>query len=84
MIIQKLNKISKYVILILLITLAILSYIYKYDNCSKCKFEINNTKYSAHSFLKLYFKNCIENQNQSMNDSLLSPSLFQEQMYGKK
>jgi hypothetical protein len=54
-----LNRILKYVILVLLILLAILSVTYKFDDCSLCSFKINNTKYSANDLSILYYNKCI-------------------------
>jgi len=56
---MELNRILKYIILVLLILLAILSVTYKFDDCSLCSFEINNTKYSANDLSILYYNKCI-------------------------
>ena len=56
---MELNQIFKYIILALLISLAILTVTYKFDDCNLCSFEINNTKYSAQSMANLYYNECL-------------------------
>lgn len=57
---QKINRLLKYGILIGLILLAIFSVYYKYDNCSKCSFEYNGTKVSAGDVMILYSNKCLQ------------------------
>jgi len=56
---MELNKILKYIILVLLILLAILSITYKFDSCDHCKFEVNNTDYNIDNFMILYSNKCL-------------------------
>ena len=56
---MELNQIFKYIILALLISLAILTVNYKFDDCNLCSFEINNTKYNAQSMANLYYNECL-------------------------
>ena len=60
MITEKLNKALKVIIIILFITLALLSYTYKFGNCDKCNFELNNTKITANEFMKIYQPVCLK------------------------
>lgn len=57
---QKWNRIFKIIILIGLITFLILSVIYKYDDCNKCKFKIDNKNININKFLGLYFEKCVD------------------------
>jgi hypothetical protein len=75
---MSLNKILRYVIIVLLILLAILSITYKFDNCNLCSFEINNTKYNAMEFMGLYSNKCLmpESRFKEINYSLIKSSLL--------
>lgn len=77
--IRNLDKILRIIIIILLISIAILSVIYKYDNCNVCKFKINNTNYDANEFMNLYSNTClkIESEYKPINLSLKFPLLSQ-------
>lgn len=58
----ELNKILKYIIIVLLILLAILSVTYKFDSCSHCNFEVNNTNYNIDTFMILYSNKCLDKE----------------------
>jgi hypothetical protein len=70
---QKLNKILRYLILIGLIFLVILSLIYKYDSCNKCSFKVNDKKLDTREFMQLYYKKCMVENNTYMNQALKYP-----------
>jgi hypothetical protein len=70
MICQKLNKLIKYLIIVFLITLAILSYTYKFGNCDKCSFEINDTKINSKEFMEIYQPICLKAENRYINTSV--------------
>ena len=72
---QKLNSTLKIIIILLLILIAILSIIYKYEDCAKCNFIINDTEVSAKQLLLLYGDKCFKHQN----SSLISPLPLGEQ-----
>lgn len=42
-----------------LIILALLAVNYKFGDCDKCKFRINNTNYGAEDFMNIYDKKCL-------------------------
>ena len=56
---SKINIWLKYIIILLLISLAILSVYYKYDNCNQCKFKLENKNLNAKEFMNIYSKNCL-------------------------
>lgn len=61
--IEKINKVLRIIILLLLILVAILSVHYKFDDCSKCSFQIKESNYNIDEFMGLYSKKCFqENQ----------------------
>lgn len=66
---QKLNLIIKYAIIVFLITLAILSYTYKFGNCDKCSFEINDTKINSKEFMEIYQPICLKAPDRYLNTS---------------
>ncbi len=57
---MKLNRILKYLIIVGLIALAFLSTYYKYDDCSKCKFEYEDNQYNAGEFMSIYGAECFK------------------------
>jgi len=70
---MEINKILKYIIIILLILFLILSSIYKFDSCNKCSFEIDNKTLNTNEFMDLYGDKCLSSQ-----DSLKPFLPFQE------
>jgi hypothetical protein len=65
--ISQINQWLKYIMLVLLISLAILSVYYKYDNCSVCKFKINNSNYGANELMGLYSNKCLKSNSSFLN-----------------
>ena len=59
MIIQKLNRIFRYIIIIGLIVLAILAFTMKYSHCDKCSFSLADKKINSEEFMTLYYGDCI-------------------------
>lgn len=57
--IQELNKVLRWVIIILLISVAVISVYYKYDNCSTCKFEYEGEEINAAEFMVIYDAECL-------------------------
>ena len=55
----KINKILKIIIIILLIAIAFLSVVYKFDNCNKCNFEYEGKKLNAQDFMEVYRQECL-------------------------
>lgn len=53
--------------IILFITLALLSVLYKYDNCSKCNFKINNSNIDAYQLMNLYSDKCLKSNVSNFN-----------------
>lgn len=64
---MEINRILKYIILVLLILLAILTITYKFDDCSHCSFKINDSDYSANSMAILYYNKCIYEEPLDLN-----------------
>ena len=62
---RKLNRILKWLIVIGLISIALLSVYYKYDDCSICKFKINNTEFSSSEFMNLFSSKCLNKESTS-------------------
>ena len=60
---SKINIWLKYIIILLLISLAILSVYFKYDNCNQCKFNLDNKNINAKEFMNIYSKNCLNSSN---------------------
>ena len=65
--ISKINQWLKYIMIILLISLALLSIYYKYDNCSVCKFKINDSNYDANELMGLYSNKCLKSNSSFLN-----------------
>ncbi len=59
---QKWNKIFRYLIVTGLIVLVLLSVYYKYGDCDKCKFEYENDTLTAAEFMEAYYIECLEQQ----------------------
>ncbi len=57
--IKKINKLLKWVIVILLILVAILSVMYKYDDCSVCELEYETKGYTPKEFMSIYAEKCL-------------------------
>ncbi len=55
---KKINKSLRIIIIILLITLAVLSVYYKFDNCNKCSFDYEGEKLSPRDFMDVYNQEC--------------------------
>lgn len=70
---SKLNRILKYIILILLIILLIVSVYFKFDDCDKCKFKINNKTSNANQFMDSYYEKCLSFDDPILNQDLSSP-----------
>ena len=58
MLINKINKVIRIIILILLIILAINVFYFKFSNCDKCSFLINNIKVNTNELANMYFDRC--------------------------
>lgn len=56
--IQKLNKYLRVVLIILLISIAVVSIYYKYNDCSVCKFDYEEETINAAKFMNLYSERC--------------------------
>lgn len=54
----KVNRTLVWIIACLFIVLALMSVYYKFDSCSKCKFEFEDTKYGAGDFSRMYSEKC--------------------------
>lgn len=56
---QEINRILKWAIVILLILVGITSLFYKYDNCSKCEFDLDGKNVVAGKFMEAYAEKCL-------------------------
>jgi len=67
--ISKFNYYLKWAVAVLLIVLALMSVYYKFDNCSRCKFNYDGEKYDSMRFTKLYSSKClVEEKKQALTN----------------
>jgi hypothetical protein len=57
--IKEINKLLRWIILLLSIFLLVCVLTYKLDNCDKCSFNYNGTTITPNQFMKVYSQNCL-------------------------
>lgn len=72
--IKSFNRKLKWLVIIGLVLLAMLSIYYQYDNCSKCKFEVNGTTMNTKHFMEIYSEKCFD-YSQELDDPYFQDSL---------
>lgn len=63
---HKINTILKICIIISLLILAILSISYKFGDCDKCSFKINNKSYNSKEFMSIYQEKCLKDNETNL------------------
>jgi len=67
--IEKLDRLLGYLIAILLITVAVLAVVYKFDSCNKCGFEVDGKKLTGAEFMNQYAQKCLKKNQSSVLSS---------------